>query len=51
MKDEDVKLLIEAVTELERGCDCEYDYICERCTDILLVKELASRLKEKFGCA
>lgn len=44
--DKELKLLresAEAAAKLERGCDCEYDYRCLRCANLLAAKELARK--------
>lgn len=33
--------LIEEALKLERGCDCEYDYRCGNCEQIIKVRDLA----------
>jgi hypothetical protein len=48
INDDELKLLREVAREcggLQRGCDCEYDYRCGRCSQILHVKELAEQAK------
>jgi hypothetical protein len=48
--DEELRLLretAEKALELGRGCDCEYDYRCGRCEQVLSVKELARKALQR----
>ena len=48
--DEELKLLkltAEAALKLQRGCDCEYDYRCGRCEQVIVTYELAAKALKK----
>ena len=42
---ERVQELIDLCSKLKRGCDCDYDYRCSNCNNILKVINLADELK------
>jgi len=42
MTPKDIANLLAEVEQLQRGCDCEYDYRCRNCSQIIKVKEIAS---------
>lgn len=42
-----LRLIATKASELKRGCDCEYDYRCGRCEDIISIRELAETTLQK----
>ena len=38
-----LRKIAKEATELKRGCDCEYDYRCGRCQDIIDIREKAEK--------
>jgi hypothetical protein len=49
INDDELKLLrqlADKAIELERGCDCDYDYRCRSCSKLISVKYLAKSAVE-----
>ncbi len=44
---EDVEALIAAARLIERGCDCEYDHRCGRCSRVVSLQVAVAKLDEK----
>ncbi len=49
VNDDELKLmrdLVKQVSELERGCSCDYDYRCRPCSALLHAKWLAGQVAD-----
>lgn len=45
-EDRHVEAVIEAAREIERGCDCEYDHRCGRCSRVVALQAALKALDE-----